>query len=199
MRKRKHMYGTSTSSLLVGVLVGILFVVSCRNNSYPKPYGYFRVDLPEHTYISVDTLLPYSFDRSTHAHIAFKSEPQEQYWIDIIYPSLNATIHCSYKEVKGKLYDLTEDAHRSVYKHLVRADDIQEKFFDNPEQQVYGVFYDLQGDVASVAQFTLTDSVQHFFRGAVYFNHVPNKDSIAPMADYIKKDVVRLMESFSWK
>lgn len=199
MRKRKHMYGTSTSSLLVGVLVGILFVVSCRNNSYPKPYGYFRVDLPEHTYINVDTLLPYSFDRSTHAHIAFKSEPQEQYWIDIIYPSLNATIHCSYKEVKGKLYDLTEDAHRSVYKHLVRADDIQEKFFDNPEQQVYGVFYDLQGDVASVAQFTLTDSVQHFFRGAVYFNHVPNKDSIAPMADYIKKDVVRLMESFSWK
>lgn len=193
------MYGTSTSSLLVGVLVGILFVVSCRNNSYPKPYGYFRVDLPEHTYISVDTLLPYSFDRSTHAHIAFKSEPQEQYWIDIIYPNLNATIHCSYKEVKGKLYDLTEDAHRSVYKHLVRADDIQEKFFDNPEQQVYGVFYDLQGDVASVAQFTLTDSVQHFFRGAVYFNHVPNKDSIAPMADYIKKDVVRLMESFSWK
>lgn len=199
MRKRKYTYRKSTNCLLVGVLVGMLFVVSCRKTGYPKPYGYFRVDLPKNTYVRIDTLLPYSFDISSHAQITFKNEPQEKYWIDIVYPGLNAAIHCSYKEVKDKLYDLSEDAHRSVYKHLVRADDIQERFFSNPEQDVYGIYYDLQGDVASVAQFTLTDSTRHFFRGAVYFNHVPNKDSIAPMADFIKKDVIRLMESFSWK
>jgi len=103
---------------------------------------------------------------SSHAQIAFKHEPREKYWIDIVYPSLNAAIHCSYKEVKDKLYDLSEDAHRSVYKHLVTSRRLYRKdSSSNPEQDVYGIYYDLQGDVASVAQFTLTDSTQPFFSG----------------------------------
>jgi len=71
--------------------------------------------------------------------------------------------------------------------------------FENPEKKVYGILYDLTGNTASSVQFVLTDSTKHFFRGALYFENVPNKDSIAPMSAYIREDVIRLMESFEWK
>jgi gliding motility-associated lipoprotein GldD len=177
----------------------VLVFAACAENNVPKPYGYFRVDLPDASYQLCDTTLPYTFAYASTARVILKNEKHEQYWFDIEYPELNAAIHCSYKPISGNLYQLSEDAHRLVYKHLIKADDISEEFFANPSKHVYGIFYNLQGNTASVAQFVLTDSTRHFVRGAVYFNHVPNKDSIAPMADFIRKDVMHLMESFTWK
>ena len=55
------------------------------------------------------------------------------------------------------------------------------------------------GNAASQVQFVITDSVRHCLRGALYFNERPNKDSIAPVADYIREDIIRLMETARWK
>ena len=99
----------------------------------------------------------------------------------------------------GNLRELSEDARRFVYAHSDRADDISERLYEHPERHVYGLLYDLKGNVASPVQFTATDSTRHFFRGALYFNNVPNKDSIAPMLDYVRQDIIRLMESFEWE
>ncbi|GAB1415573.1 hypothetical protein MASR2M117_09790 [Paludibacter sp.] len=187
-------------NIIIKLLIFLTIIfASCRGDYFPKPYGYFRVELPDHQYQRVDTVLPYSFELSSMANIKFKKKTNEKFWIDIVYPQLNATIYCSYKPVKNNIYILSEDVHRSVYKHIVKADNILENVYNNPKEKVFGVLYDLQGNVASVAQFVLTDSVNHFFMGAVYFNHVPNKDSIAPMAEYIKEDIVRLMDTFKWK
>lgn len=173
-----------------------LICMGCAENYFPKPYGYFRVDLPEHRYKKLETALPCSFEIAAMA----KSQIWQQTGINIMYPALNATIYCNYQAVEtSNIQELAGDARKAVYKHLIKADDIKEVVYENLEKKVYGTFYDLKGNVASVAQFVLTDSSEHFFRGAVYFNNVPNKDSIAPMADYIKKDVIHLMESFSWK
>lgn len=179
----------------------VLTVVSCGKQGMPLPYGYFRVDLPEHSYTSVpDTLgLPYKFDLSEIAVIKKGNNPAEKYSVDISYPGLNAGIFCSYFPVNGNLYQLLEDAHKYVYKHSVKADGIGESVYQHPEKNVYGILYELKGNTASSVQFVLTDSVRHFFRGALYFNNVPNKDSIAPMSDYVKQDIEHLMESFEWQ
>jgi gliding motility-associated lipoprotein GldD len=175
-------------------------LVSCSKTSIPRPYGYFRVDLPQHAYRTIDTLnLPYRFDLPKTARIISRKTNNEMFWIDIYYPRLNASIYCSYKPVKGNLIDLLEDTRKIVYKHSVRADGIGEKVYDHPEKNVHGILYDLKGNTASSVQFILTDSTRNFFRGALYFNNVPNKDSIAPMANYIREDVIRIMESFEWK
>jgi len=173
---------------------------SCNKTSMPRPYGYFRVDLPEHAYRKMDTLnLPYRFDLPLNARIISRSKNGEKYWIDINYPKLNASIYCSYKIVNGNLIELLEDSRKYVYKHSIRADGIGEKVFDHPEKNVHGILYDLKGNTASSIQFVLTDSTHNFFRGALYFDNVPNKDSIAPMSEYIREDVIRIMESFEWK
>ncbi|HLP04797.1 MAG TPA: gliding motility lipoprotein GldD [Paludibacter sp.] len=173
---------------------------SCTKTTVPKPYGYFRIDLPAHAYRKIDTLdLPYQFDLPENTRIVSRPAKNEKYWIDIVYPSLNASIYCSYKPVQNNLNDLLEDSRRIVYKHTVKAEGIKEKVYENPGKHVYGILYDLKGNTASSIQFVLTDSSSHFFRAALYFNNVPNKDSIAPMSGYIREDIIRIMESFEWK
>lgn len=185
--------------LLIYILL-IVTLVSCSNNSVPKPYGYFRVDMPQHEYRTMDTLgLPYKFDMALSANVTNHENKSENFWIDLNYPYLNASIYCSYKPINGNLIELLEDTRHIVYKHSIKADGITEKVFESPERHVYGILYDLKGNTASSVQFVLTDSVRHFFRGALYFNNVPNKDSIAPMSRYIREDIIRMMESFEWK
>ncbi|MDO9154974.1 MAG: gliding motility lipoprotein GldD [Paludibacter sp.] len=181
-------------------ILSVAFFNSCGEVSIPRPYGFFRIDLPIHDYQRIDTLnLPYSFDLSTSTVLEQRNERGEKYWIDLHYPALNANIYCSYKPVKNNLTALSEDARRFVYKHTIKADGIGEKLFNNNEKNVYGILYDIKGNTASSVQFVLTDSSKHFFRGALYFDNVPNKDSIAPMVEFIRQDIVRLMESFEWK
>ena len=43
--------------------------------------------------------------------------------------------------------------------------------------------------------FFLTDSSNHFFRGALYFN-TQKSDSLAIIEEYLKVDVTRIIETF---
>jgi len=173
---------------------------ACGKSYTPKPYGYFRVDLPENSYHNFNSALtPYSFDISNLAKVTIHNDAEKKFWIDIVYPGLNATIYCSYFIINHNLQQLSENSRKFVYDHSIKADGISERVYSNTEEKVYGILYELKGNTASTAQFVLTDSVKHFLRGALYFENVPNKDSIAPMADFVKKDIERLMESFRWK
>lgn len=179
----------------------VLAAVGCGKKYIPKPYGYMRIELPDTCYhaLNVDTL-PYNFDKSCHATaLQAKADPGENNWINLTYPTLNATIHCSYKPLKNNLRELSEEARQFVYNHAIKAEAIPEKAYENPSQDVYGLYYELQGNTASSLQFVLTDSTQHFFRAALYFNSRPNQDSIAPVFEYIKDDVLRMIETFHWK
>ncbi len=178
----------------------LCFFVACGKSYTPRPYGYFRVQLPEHEYRVVDTLnLPYSFEISKIARVVSRDTDANKHWIDIEYPSLNGSLYCSYMPVKGDLYELSEESRKIAYKHSIRAESIKESFYENPEQRIYSILYDLDGNTASPLQFVVTDSTRHFFRAALYFNHIPNRDSIAPMVNYVREDVVHLIESFEWK
>jgi gliding motility-associated lipoprotein GldD len=188
---------TMTIKILPALLLLIIMATACHNHPVPKPYGHFRIDLPQPEYVLCDTTLPFSFEMQKTAVLALN--PGGTYWMDIHYPALNAAIHCSYKVVQNNVEELSEDARRLVMKHRTMADDISERFYSNPEQRVFGTFFDLTGNVASVAQFTITDSVRHFLLGAVYFNHATEKDSVAPVSEFIKRDIIHLMESFRWK
>jgi gliding motility-associated lipoprotein GldD len=59
--------------------------------------------------------------------------------------------------------------------------------------------YIVGGNAASQSQFYLTDSTQHFITGSLYFYARPNFDSILPAANYLEKDIKRIMESLEWK
>ena len=186
--------------------------VACHNVSTPRPYGYFRITPPDTAYMDFaayqlpttndqlpTTNYPYTFSLSRNAVVQPRLEPGEQYWINLYYPCFDATIHCSYKPVRGNLRELTDDALEFVYRNASHASAIPEREYNHPEAHVYGVLFDLEGNTASSCQFFLTDSTRHFFRASVYCNCPPNADSLAPVYDYLRTDVIRLVESFEWK
>ncbi|MCR5050523.1 MAG: gliding motility lipoprotein GldD [Paludibacteraceae bacterium] len=194
---------------IIGVAC-LLFAVtwtleSCNKASAPKPYGYFRITTPDTAYLPFRESAqeyknyPYTFALSKNAIVRQRKEPGEQYWINIWYPAFDATIHCSYKPVKRNLRELTDDALNFVYRNASHASAIPEREYNHPEADVYGVLFDLEGNTASSCQFFITDSTHHFFRASVYCNCQPNADSLAPVYDYLRKDVIRMVESFQWK
>lgn len=183
------------------IFTNILFLIiiclySCGKPNIPKPYGFVRLEIPDTAYTESPKQLPYSFEISQNATIRYRAD--EKTWIDIVYPKLNAEIHCSYKPIQNDLRELGDDAQRFVYNHAGMASAISEQGYENEYNRVYGVMYDLQGNTASPYQFYLTDSVRNFFRAAVYFNCIPNRDSLAPAIDYIRQDVEHLIETFEW-
>ena len=169
-----------------------ILIASCTSPTVPRPYGYFRIAIPDTAYEAYQGA-DFRFDLSTNATV--KSVPEG---FNIHYPTLNADIHCTYKPVDHNLRELTDDALEFVYKHVNKASAIPEKSFVNDEQQVYGVFFELEGNTASPYQFFLTDSTDHFFRGAAYCYCQPNADSLAPVLHYIKDDIIHLIETFQW-
>lgn len=177
----------------------LFLLTSCGKSYVPRPYGYQRIALPDTSYTQLSGDFPYSFLLSDNAQIICKPEPHEKYWIDVYYPALNAKIHCSYKPIQHNLAQLSDESQKFVYKHAQMADAIPEHGFENTEKHVYGVLFELRGNTASPIQFILTDSVNHFFRAALYFNCTPNQDSLDPVIDYMHTDVIRMVESFEWK
>jgi gliding motility-associated lipoprotein GldD len=179
----------------------ILFITAaCNETYYPKPYGYIRIDYPEKEYSLFDSVYPYSFEIPTYSRVVpDSSKGAEKFWSDWNFPEFNATVYLSYKDIRDNLNQYEEDTRELAYKHTIKADDIEPIIWENKEQRVYGILYDIKGDVASQMQFYLTDSTQHFLRGAFYFNCVPNKDSLAPSLKFLRKDIDRMIETFKRK
>jgi gliding motility-associated lipoprotein GldD len=185
--------------IILSILVGITFA-ACRKQTTPKPTGYFRIEIPENEYKTFDDkTYPYTFELSKYAEIVPKTNENEKYWVNIYYPQFDGTIHGSYITINDNLQSVSEDTREFVYKHTVKADAISEQPYINAENHTSGILYRLEGNTASPVQFFVTDSTKYFFRGALYFNAQPNKDSIAPVLNFIQKDIVVLMETFQHK
>lgn len=192
-----------TLFLIVSIVMALISTSCVNDEEYynPKPRGYFRIDLPSTEYQVFDTAFPFSFEYSKHAFIApHESKDAEPYWIDISYPDLAATIYISHKVIKNNLYEYTEDSRSFANKHIPKANDLFELIVDDPKSRVFGKIYHIDGSgVASTCQFWVTDSVRNFVRGSVYFDMMPNNDSLAPVIDYLRNDVLHMINTFEWK
>lgn len=183
------------------ILPVLTLMTSCSETSTPKPRGFFRIDLPEKEYRVLDSIFPYVFEYPLYAKITGDPHaPDQPYWINIDFPRFKARVHLSYKAVNNDLAVYTEDAHSLVMKHIPKASAIEEIRIDNDVNDVHGIVYDIKGTgAASPYQFYVTDSTRNFLRGALYFNTLPNNDSLAPVIDFIKADISHMLESMRWK
>ena len=84
---------------------------------------------------------------------------------------MKATLYLTYQKVgKNNLDSLLRDAQKLAYDHAVKAESIPEQPFVNKDKDVYGMFYMINGNAATQAEFYATDSLQHFVNGALYFD-----------------------------
>ncbi|HUH29381.1 gliding motility lipoprotein GldD [Gelidibacter sp.] len=190
------------TKLFVFVL-SVLLCFSCGDDPVPKPKGFLRLDYPKAEYQETDVDLPFVFEKNTLADRVRKIKMDSKdltYGVNIDYPTLKGTIYLTYiKVTEDNLIPLIRDSQNLTQEHTQKADVIEGDFYENKEHQVYGMFYEVGGNAASQSQFYVTDSINHFLNGSLYFYAKPNYDSILPAADYLKKDIRHIMETLRWK
>lgn len=189
-------------SAITACLLLLTLLPSCQSEPEftPRPRGYFRITLPPHDYKVFDPAgCPFTFEIPGYAvPVRDTNRFSEPCWWYLVLPRLNAQVYLTYKPLNGDVERYLNDTHTLVYKHTTRASSIDEQVIQfNPG--VSGVIYSLGGEAASATQFFVTDSVRHFLRGAVYFNVAPNADSLAPVQEYLREDVVRMLKTLEWK
>ncbi|MEP7263961.1 MAG: gliding motility lipoprotein GldD [Bacteroidota bacterium] len=186
-------------NLLVIVFYACLFY-ACDETAIPHQKGYLRLELPPAKYKVFDPEgCPFKFEVSEKATLVPDTNSlSESCWWYINYPSFNAQIFLSYKTIDNNFSAYAEDSRTLVYKHTQRANSIEEEFIKN-DFHASGILYSIGGDAASSVQFYMSDSSKHFLRGALYFNSAPNSDSLAPVIQYIKKDIDRMLATLQWK
>jgi gliding motility-associated lipoprotein GldD len=188
-------------SLCIGIFIG------CSSDyTVGKKRGYFKIDFPPKKYQQFDQAgYPYSFEYPVYSTILkdttfFETTPENPWWINIDFPQFAARMHMSYKEIgKNKFDSLVNDAFKLSYKqHTYKASAIEDSPIATPNN-IHGVYFTLSGNTATSNQFFLTDSTKHFLRGALYFAATPNADSIGIVNDFLKTDLLHLINTLKWK
>ena len=184
------------------VICGIILFGSCAEDPIPKPRAYLRLDYPKPEYVEVDPDLPFRFERNIQADSLGPveiSRDGRSKGINLVYPGLKGTIFLTYKAINDNLQLYLIDAQNLTQKHTIKADEIIEQPYADEKNRVFGMFYEVGGNAASQSQFYVTDSINHFITGSLYFYAKPNYDSILPAAYYLRNDIQHLMETIRWE
>lgn len=169
---------------------------SCGKDPIPKPSGELRLEYPKPNYQVFNSSCPFTFEYSDFAQV---DEGKKSCWYYIHYPKMHAKVFITYFPIKNDFDLHVKEAEKMVYEHTIKASSIQTKSFSYPEKKVYGNFYELKGQSASNIQFYATDSTKHFVTANLYFNTRPKPDSLAPAIDYVKEDILHMLDTFQWK
>lgn len=190
---------------LISIAFVAVFLACNRPYNIGKKRGYYRIDFPEKAYRVFDQPgYPYSFEYPVYASVEkdsmFFNDRAEDWWVNINIPALNGRIYVSYKPIGGQYtFDsLVRDGYRLAYQqHVDVANRIDDSLMVTPNG-VEGIYFSLGGNTATANQFFLTDSTKHFLRGALYFDAAPNSDSLSIVNDFLKKDLLHLINTLQW-
>lgn len=184
------------NNFLSGFLI-VLILSSCKEEQIVKPAAQLRLEYPAHAYkpLPADRDCPFGFMINEHSEAEWKQNCA----VNIRYPKMKAAFYLTYNKVNNNLDSLLRDAQKLAYDHTIKASSIPEQPFVNPDDEVYGMFYMINGDAATQAGFYVTDSINHFINGALYFDAKPNFDSIYPAVMYLREDMRRIIETVRWK
>lgn len=175
-----------------------MFLISCGEDYTVKPIGQFRLDYPEAVYKKFRSDCPFEFEYST---FSIEKEREKPCWLVLNYPEMKANIYLTYYPIKDKkdLGDKIKDSEKLIQQQTVKASYISPREFEFNNHKVYGTLFELGGDSAINLQFHATDSLKNLLTGSVYFSTPPQYDSLQPAIQYLKKDLVHLIETLNWK
>jgi len=187
-----------SKAFFITMILALGFVACKSDPPPPRPRAYPRIDFPDRSTLDYNTPdCPYTFRYPGYAEI---NEKKEACWFDLYMPVFEARLHCSYVPLtteKG-FTDLVRDAFVIAGKINERANYMTESRVQNA-QGVGGLILDWTGPAASPVHFYLSDTTNHFFKAALYFDSKVEPDSLAPIVDFIRQDIDTLIASFEWK
>lgn len=176
------------------VLISVVFT-SCKEEVYPKPKGYLKLEYPQAQYKLIQNNCNFEFEKSELATIKYK----DNCWMELNYKDLKAKIYITYRPINNNIEEVLKEVEKLTFEHTIKADAINSQSFENIEKNVYSKIFFVEGNSASNIQFNVTDNSKNLVTGALYFYSKPHYDSIIPAVRYIEKDIRHLIETFKWK
>ncbi|MCM2301067.1 MAG: gliding motility lipoprotein GldD [Flavobacteriaceae bacterium] len=181
-------------TIVLFVLFTVVFT-SCKDEAYPKPKAYLKLEYPKAQYNLIKSNCNFEFEKSELATINYKNNC----WMELNYEDLKAKIYITYRPVNNNIEEVLKEVEKLTFEHTIKADAINSQSFENTERKVYSKIFFVEGNAASNIQFNITDSSKNVVTGALYFYSKPHYDSILPAVRYIEKDIRHLIETFKWK
>ena len=177
-------------------LTFLIVAFSCSQNYQPKPKGLNQIYLPKPQYKVVNVSNNYSFERN---NLASSNENKDLGWFNLSYFNQGAELLITYKKIKSQkhLNNLLDESYRLVSKHRKKATNITETNIKTNKNH-NATIIDIKGEVPTPIQFIVTDSSDNFIRAALYFEKPIKGDSLAPVVNYIKLDILHLLNTLSW-
>lgn len=164
----------------------------------PRPTGWPRIDLPEHSYQRLENSpCPFSFDYPQIAQV--ESTRPDSCWMDLYLERFECRWHLTYRYIPSSnktIAQHNEEYRKLVFKHIQKVTQIKETPLESDAGT--GIFYELYGTVGVPAQFLFTDST-HLVMASFYFDSAIRNDSLAPVIDFVKEDLRHMAESIRWK
>lgn len=177
-------------------LLLITFCVSCEDDVVVKPHAALRLRYPAPKYSEVKLNCPFVFKQNENAQVLVN----KKCGVKITYPNMKATVFLTYIEMdKANVNAQLKEATRKALSHQIKALNIPQLDYVNPDKKTYGTFFEINGNAASQGQFHLTDSTKHFVTAALYFETKPNFDSLLPAINYVREDMRVMMETMEWE
>ncbi len=187
---------------ILSLSILLISFCSCKQQSapYPRPLGFHRIDLPQTSeYNSFNSdICPFSFEYPKEGEISKQSD--DSCWVDIYFPVYDCKWHITYRNIsssKNARFAHQEEHRGLIFKHGKQASNIQtsEIAADNG----YGTLYEVYGNVGTPAQFFYGDSLdQHVVMTSFYFNTATKNDSLLPIINYMKKELIHMVETIEW-
>jgi len=194
-------------TFFIGIgLTGLLFMACNSPYTVGKKRAYFDIQFPAKSYQSFNQSgYPYTFEYPTYAVIkkdsTFFQDKVDDWWINIDVPQFGGRIHISYKAIneRNRFDSLVEDGFKMAYRqHINMATGIQDSLFTT-RAGIKGIYFNLGGNTATANQFFVTDSTKNFLRGALYFDATPNADTLGVVNEFLKKDLLHLINTWQWR
>ena len=193
-------------SLLLSLILLTLYSCVDEQVNTPKPRMYPRIIYPEQSYDQfLLDVCNFTFEKPAYAIVKtgikfFNEKSSHPCWFDLKLEEFNGSIHFSYNPIQdsNSLDKFVSDAFKIVEQHNTKAEYREEILIENANG-VNGLLFKLEGPVASPINFFLTDTTDHFVRASLYFNSAVDPDSIAPILDFVSKDIDKILKTFKWK
>ena len=181
------------------LISSIIIVSSCKDEIIvPKPKAFLSLKYPKPSYNKIDNELPFSFDLNNLVKIENIVEKKDNFDVKLNYDLINASIYLNYIKIENNFDELIRQNNFNLNNHAKVAIKASKQDFSDENRKVYGTLYELIGPVASPSQFYVSDSIDNFLAGTLFFKIKPNYDSLLPAIYYAKNDIIRLIETIKW-
>lgn len=182
------------------LFLAMMLLSGCAEDPVPKQKGFHRIEFPQRIYSTyAKSGCPYTFEYPKLGNISY-NDP-DPCWMDIYFKPFDCNWHFTYRPLKGSREQRSkefEEYRKLIYKHTVKATQIRESQLETP--RLRGTLFEVYGNVPTSAQLFLTDTAnRHVLEVSFYFFTAVKNDSLAPVIQYMKEDLLHLAESVEWE